>query len=114
MCCGRRPLAWPRWSRWTSRLSDRRFLGPIRTTSQSHGTGKIPMTATAEPRTNTDWLDESRWRSRIYLDDWRAGAGGRYAVVEPATGTELGSLGRANLDDVTQACARAAEAARAW
>jgi benzaldehyde dehydrogenase (NAD) len=72
------------------------------------------MTATAEPRTNTDWLDESRWRSHIYLDDWRAGAGGRYAVVEPATGTELGSLGRANPDDVTQACSRAAEAGRAW
>jgi benzaldehyde dehydrogenase (NAD) len=72
------------------------------------------MTATAEPRTNTDWLDEGRWRSRIYSGDWRAGACGRYAVVEPATGTELGSLGLANPDDVTQACARAAEAGQAW
>jgi benzaldehyde dehydrogenase (NAD) len=33
------------------------------------------MTTTAEPRTNADWLNESRWRSHIYLADWRTGAG---------------------------------------
>jgi benzaldehyde dehydrogenase (NAD) len=68
------------------------------------------MTATA----NTDWLDESRWRSGIYLEDWRDGSGGSYAVVEPATGVELGSLGLAGPEDVADACARAVVAGRAW
>ncbi|HWC80585.1 MAG TPA: aldehyde dehydrogenase family protein [Pseudonocardiaceae bacterium] len=72
------------------------------------------MTTTAEPRTNADWLNESRWRSHIYLEDWRTGAGGSRAVVEPATGGELGSLGLAAPEDVTVACARAALAGRAW
>jgi benzaldehyde dehydrogenase (NAD) len=72
------------------------------------------MTATAESATNADWLDESRWRGRIYVDGWRAGTGGSYGVVEPATGTELGSLGQAGSEDVTLACERAAAAGRAW
>jgi benzaldehyde dehydrogenase (NAD) len=72
------------------------------------------MTTTAPHTTNTDWLDETRWRSRIHLDGWRAGAGGSYAVIEPATGTELGSLGLAGPQDVTFACARAASAGHAW
>ena len=70
------------------------------------------MTALAT-EAKTDWLDENRWRSRIYVDDWREGTGS-YAVVEPATGAELGSLGLAGPEDVTLACTRAAEAAQAW
>jgi benzaldehyde dehydrogenase (NAD) len=72
------------------------------------------MATTAAQTTNAGWLAESQWRSRIYLNDWRTGAGGSYAVVEPATGAELGSLGLAGPDDVTLACARAASAGRAW
>jgi benzaldehyde dehydrogenase (NAD) len=72
------------------------------------------MTTTAAQTTNAGWLAESQWRSRIYLNEWRAGAGGSYAVVEPATGAELGSLGLAGADDVTLACTRAASAGRAW
>jgi benzaldehyde dehydrogenase (NAD) len=72
------------------------------------------MTATAVGTTHADWLDESRWRSRIHLDGWRAGAGGSYAVIEPATGNDIGSLGVATPDDVTAACERAASAGRAW
>jgi benzaldehyde dehydrogenase (NAD) len=72
------------------------------------------MTATAAETRNTDWLDESRWRSRIFVDGWRTGAGGSYGVIEPATGTEIGSLGLASPEDVTRACDRAAVAGQAW
>jgi benzaldehyde dehydrogenase (NAD) len=72
------------------------------------------MTATTLDTTNAGWLDESLWRSRIHLDGWRAGAGGSYAVLEPATGDEIGNLGVAAPTDVTVACERAATAGRAW
>jgi benzaldehyde dehydrogenase (NAD) len=72
------------------------------------------MTTTAEAGTNTGWFGESKWGSSIHLDGWRTGGGGSRAVVEPATGTELGSLGLAAPDDVIMACARATLAGRAW
>jgi benzaldehyde dehydrogenase (NAD) len=72
------------------------------------------MTTTVDVGANTDWLDEGNWRSSIYLDGWRAGIGGSRAVVEPATGDELGRLGLAGPADVTLACARATLAGHAW
>jgi benzaldehyde dehydrogenase (NAD) len=72
------------------------------------------VTTTAEPGTRTDWLDERSWQSSIHLDGWRPGSGGSRAVVEPATGNELGRLGLAGPEDVNLACARATLAGHAW
>jgi benzaldehyde dehydrogenase (NAD) len=60
------------------------------------------------------WLDEAAWQSGIYLNGWNRGSGGDYAVIEPATGKELGRLGVATPDDVERAAERAVEAQRAW
>ena len=59
-------------------------------------------------------LDSKTWTARIFQDGWREGGGGVRAVVEPATGGELGRIGRADAADVGKAAARAAEAQRAW
>jgi benzaldehyde dehydrogenase (NAD) len=59
-------------------------------------------------------LDAKTWTGRIFLDGWRPGSGGERAVVEPATGGELGRVGMASPADVRKAAERAAEAQRAW
>jgi benzaldehyde dehydrogenase (NAD) len=59
-------------------------------------------------------LDETTWRGKIYLDGWTTGGGGDAAVIEPATGAELGRVGRAAPADVGRASTRAAEAQRDW
>ncbi|HKE20538.1 MAG TPA: aldehyde dehydrogenase family protein [Kofleriaceae bacterium] len=59
-------------------------------------------------------LDSKSWSGRIFLDGWRAGSGGERAVVEPATGGELGVVGMASPADVRVAAARAADAQREW
>lgn len=61
------------------------------------------------------WIDEGRWGERVFLaGEWVTGGAGSYAVVEPATGQELGRVGRASLGDVSTAAARAAMAQREW
>ena len=60
------------------------------------------------------FLEPDRWDRSIYLDGFTKGSGGDYAVVEPATGAELGRLGMATPDDVDRAARRGAEAQRAW
>lgn len=59
-------------------------------------------------------LDAATWHGMIYSDGWVAAAGGTAAVLSPATREEIGRVGVANADDVARACARAAEAQRAW
>ncbi|MEQ7009169.1 benzaldehyde dehydrogenase [Actinopolymorpha sp. B17G11] len=59
-------------------------------------------------------LDDSTWSGRIFSSGWVTAEGGAAPVVEPATGEELGQVGRADAGDVATACARAAEAQRAW
>jgi benzaldehyde dehydrogenase (NAD) len=59
-------------------------------------------------------LDDAMWSGRIFSSGWVTAEGGTAPVVEPATGEELGQVGRANPGDVATACARAAEAQRAW
>jgi benzaldehyde dehydrogenase (NAD) len=54
------------------------------------------------------------WRGQIFAGRWRQGAGGDAAVVEPATGEELGRLGMAGVEDVTASAAQAALAQRDW
>ena len=60
-------------------------------------------------------LDTIDWQGRIFKGGaWVAGRGGDYPVVEPATGQELGRMGRATAEDVAEAGAAAAEAQKEW
>ncbi len=61
-----------------------------------------------------DLLDPKTWDRSIYLDGFTDGAAGDYAVVEPATGAELGRLGAAGPEDVDRAARRAKDAQRDW
>jgi len=60
-------------------------------------------------------LDTAHWQGNIFLGGtWRPGRGGDYAVVEPATGAELGRMGRATAEDVAEAGQAAMKAQRDW
>jgi benzaldehyde dehydrogenase (NAD) len=59
-------------------------------------------------------LDAGTWTGRIFSDGWTKSAGGDAAVVEPATGDEIGRVGLAVPSDLEQAVNRAAEAQRSW
>jgi benzaldehyde dehydrogenase (NAD) len=59
-------------------------------------------------------LDPGRWTGRILSGTWREAQGGSRAVVEPATGHPIGTVGLANAADVTQAAAAAAQAQPGW
>ncbi|NVI90755.1 aldehyde dehydrogenase family protein [Actinomadura sp. BRA 177] len=60
-------------------------------------------------------LDSVDWQGNIFKNGaWTAAHGGDYAVVEPATGAELGRMGQATAQDVAEAAASAAEAQRDW
>src|SRR2546425_3705089 len=64
--------------------------------------------------TSTTFMDPEIWTGKIFNGDWIKSTGGEYAVVEPATGTQLGVAGQASLEDVRQAAEQAAEAQKAW
>jgi benzaldehyde dehydrogenase (NAD) len=59
-------------------------------------------------------MDESAWRGKIFLDGWTTGGGGDAAVVEPATGEEIGRTGIAAPADVARAAQIAAAAQPDW
>jgi benzaldehyde dehydrogenase (NAD) len=60
-------------------------------------------------------LDSVDWQGNIFKGgEWTAGRGGEYAVVEPATGKELGRMGLATADDVAEAGGFATEAQKEW
>lgn len=59
-------------------------------------------------------LDGQDWNGQIYSSGWRSGRAGTITVASPSTGEELGSIGRADAQDVSEAAGRAAEAQRAW
>ncbi|MEU5988798.1 aldehyde dehydrogenase family protein [Spirillospora sp. NPDC047418] len=61
-------------------------------------------------------LDSVDWQGNIFKNGaWTAAhGGGDYAVVEPATGAELGRMGQATAQDVADAAASAAAAQREW
>ncbi|MFI0449510.1 benzaldehyde dehydrogenase [Actinomadura sp. 6N118] len=59
-------------------------------------------------------LDSGTWTEKIFNGEWTGTADGAYDVVEPATGTTLGRLGRATTADVAAAATRAAAAQRDW
>ncbi len=65
--------------------------------------------------TTTTLLDGADWTGNIFVEGtWRPGSAGDAAILEPATGTELGRTGRAGVDDVATAAASAAGAQREW
>ena len=53
-------------------------------------------------------LDGPDWRGQIFTGVWQHSAGGDSAVMEPATGTELGRVGLAGPDDVSASAPQAA------
>ena len=60
-------------------------------------------------------LDASHWQNKIYVGgSWAPGSGGTREVIEPATGTALGTIGIAGPEDVARAAESAAAAQRAW
>jgi benzaldehyde dehydrogenase (NAD) len=59
-------------------------------------------------------LEVSSWSGNVFVGEWRPGGGGTSDVREPATGQVLGSIGVADLNDVSEAAARAVEAQREW
>jgi benzaldehyde dehydrogenase (NAD) len=59
-------------------------------------------------------LDCATWTGRLFGEVWTAGQAGSYIVTEPATGEQLGSVGRAGVSDVQLAGRAAARAHRAW
>src|ERR1700728_631282 len=60
------------------------------------------------------FLNEEAWQGRVSSGGWITSDGGDTAVIEPATGRELGRIGLATPDDVTRAVKLAAAAQPAW
>ena len=59
-------------------------------------------------------LDPSIWRGKTFSGGWTESAGGQAAVIEPATGAELGQVGIASPADIAAATEMAAQAQPAW
>jgi len=64
--------------------------------------------------TTDELMAADAWRGRVYSNGWTPPRGGDTAVVEPATGTELGRAGIADADDVKAAAEAAAAAQPDW
>jgi benzaldehyde dehydrogenase (NAD) len=60
------------------------------------------------------FLKDETWNGQVYSGGWISSEGGTAAVIEPATGNELGRIGIAAPADVTRAVKKASEAQRAW
>lgn len=59
-------------------------------------------------------LEGTDWGGKVWSNGWRVAAGGEAAVVEPATGRELGRVGIAAPKDVAEAAEAAAKAQPGW
>ena len=59
-------------------------------------------------------LDRSVWLGKVFSGGWQEPAGGIAAVIEPATGAELATVGIATPAEVGAAAAAAAAAQPAW
>jgi benzaldehyde dehydrogenase (NAD) len=59
-------------------------------------------------------LDESTWRGKVFLGRWAQASGGEAAVIEPATGEQIGTTGIAGPADVARAAEIAAAAQAGW
>jgi benzaldehyde dehydrogenase (NAD) len=60
------------------------------------------------------FLKDETWNGQVYSGGWITSQGGTAAVIEPATGNELGRIGIATPADVIRAVQKASEAQRAW
>jgi len=60
------------------------------------------------------FLDDEKWTGRVFTGHWERATGGDAAVIEPATGGELGRVGIAAPRDLAASAATAAAAQRAW
>jgi len=60
------------------------------------------------------FLDPKQWEGQIFSGGWSTAHGGELAIVEPATGQEMGRVGLADAEDVARASAAAAAAQREW
>ncbi|MEU4537109.1 benzaldehyde dehydrogenase [Streptosporangium sp. NPDC023825] len=59
-------------------------------------------------------MDAKTWTGQVFGDGWITSHAGDAAVVEPATGVELGRVGVAGAEDVAAAAVRAVRAQREW
>jgi benzaldehyde dehydrogenase (NAD) len=59
-------------------------------------------------------LADPVWGGKLYTDGWKAGSGGEFPVVEPATGKLLVTAGKASAADVAQAAKSALAAQADW
>jgi benzaldehyde dehydrogenase (NAD) len=59
-------------------------------------------------------LDKSTWHGKAFSGGWHQTGGGDAAVIEPATGAELGRVGVAAVSDIAAATAAATAAQPAW
>jgi benzaldehyde dehydrogenase (NAD) len=60
------------------------------------------------------FLDLAQWGGKVFSGGWTSAHGGDAAVIEPATGAELGRTGIASAVDVVAAVERAAAAQADW
>jgi benzaldehyde dehydrogenase (NAD) len=60
------------------------------------------------------FLNDETWQGRVYSGGWVTPEGGDAAVIEPATGAELGRTGIAAPADIARATRLAAAAQSAW
>jgi benzaldehyde dehydrogenase (NAD) len=60
------------------------------------------------------FIDESIWSGKVFSAGWQQASGGDAAVIEPATGAEIGRVGMASPADIAAAATAAAAAQPAW
>lgn len=60
------------------------------------------------------FLDDAVWRGKVFSGGWVTASGGDAAVIEPATGAELGRTGIGGPGDMAAAARQATAAQRAW
>lgn len=60
------------------------------------------------------FVDAKTWTGQVFTGGWAVSRAGDAAVVEPATGAELGRVGVAGAEDVAAAAVRAVRAQREW
>lgn len=70
--------------------------------------------STQESRPTPQLLAQPVWESSIFTGEWIRGSAEDHAVVEPATGRQLSTVGMATVQDVSRAADQAARAQVDW
>jgi benzaldehyde dehydrogenase (NAD) len=60
------------------------------------------------------FLNDAIWSDKIFNGEWIAAEGGTQQFSEPATGSTLGSIGKAGAQDIARAAKEARAAQKAW